>query len=974
MSAPSWLLPLLWPGRSRSAPSQASPATRLLSGPVGTAIAAVAAASAAYSLYVALKHTVLPTEWTFRKKVKRFPGTLPIIGTTLALATQTDTLYDAFADAFEESNNEPITWSMIFQQPHLFINDPVSMEHVFKTHFEKYEKGPTFRGNFHDLLANGIFNSDGEQWKSQRKLASNIFNVKNFKDFVENAFAEKMTDLVAVLDKAADSGQMVTLQRRFIVPLHKLLELVTPSGWQYRRDLAVIREFSHSIISRRLEHATAEESESVKDHDLLGFLVRQRDAAGNPISRDALSTNLINFLFAGRDTTGLTLTWTFLMLARHPSVRDKLVSEIDAATADLAPGATVSYGVVRGLPYANAVMRETLRLYPPVPFNTKQAVANDVLPNGVFVPRGTSLDWGPYALGRSRAIWGDDAREFRPERWMEGGKVPSAFAYNVFNAGPRVCLGKSFAEIEVVFVMVELLRRFSFGVRDVGSGPGGKKTYTVSATLAMEGAVLNQQQQQQQQMELFPGSVPIVGNTVAVVSRVEHLYDIFTDAMEENDNEPLCITFMFEPAQLLINDPVTLEHVFKTHFEKYEKGSKFKSIFHDLLAHGIFNSDGEQWKSQRKLAANIFNVKNFKDFVEHAFAEKMSDLVAIMDAAAESGAMVNLNDLFLRFTMEGFCKIAFGVEIGCLAQKEKPAFAVSFDRCQITFQRRFVVPFHRLLEFVTPSGAEFRSDLAVIRDFSRDIIDRRLAIAAAAGADDADAAKSHDLLGYLMKQRDAAGNPIGRAELSTNLINFLFAGRDTTGLTLTWTFLLLARHPSVLAKLVSEIDAATAGLADAQTVSYDVVRSLSYANAVMHETLRLCPPVAFNSKQAVADDVLPNGLFVPRGTVINWGSYAFARNRRIWGEDAREFRPERWLEMAKVPSAFAYNVFNSGPRICLGKSFAEIEVVFVMVELLRRFRFGVVDVGKGPGGKKTYAVSSLMTMEGGELLATVQRR
>ncbi|KAI9354612.1 cytochrome P450 [Zopfochytrium polystomum] len=448
-------------------------------------------------------------------------------------------------------------------------------------------------------------------------------------------------------------------------------------------------------------------------------------------------------------------------------------------------------------------------------------------------------------------------------------------------------------------------------------------------------------------LKRYPGNLPILGNSLTLVSQLDTLHDKFSEAFEANDDQPMIISTLNSMPGIMINDPVLMEHVFKTHFEKYEK-------------------------RQRKLAANIFNVKNFRDFVEHAFAEKIHDLVVILDGAAERGELVNLNDLFFRFTLDGFCKIAFGTEIHCLTASERPVFAASFDRAQINLLKRFVVPFAKLVELLTPSGWQFRRDLAVIREFSYSIVDRR--IAELAGDASSTSSARHDLLTYMMQMRDASGGAIGRAELSTNLINFLFAGRDTTGLTLTWTFLLLARHPSVLDKLLAEIDAATAGMDDAATVSYDVVRSLPYANAVMHETLRLYPPVPYNMKQAVADDVLPNGAAVSKGMMLSWGPYALGRSKKIWGEDAREFRPERWLEMAKVPSAFAYNVFNAGPRICLGKSFAEIEVVFVLVELLRRFSFGVRDIGNGPGGKKTYTVSATLAMEGGELLASVTRR
>ncbi|KAI9317792.1 cytochrome P450, partial [Zopfochytrium polystomum] len=197
---------------------------------------------------------------------------------------------------------------------------------------------------------------------------------------------------------------------------------------------------------------------------------------------------------------------------------------------------------------------------------------------------------------------------------------------------------------------------------------------------------------------------------------------------------------------------------------------------------------------------------------------------------------------------------------------------------------------------------------------------------------------------------------------------------DSTGITLSWIFLMLARHPTVLSRLLAEIDASTAGLSPTATVSYETVRNrVPFATAVMRETLRLFPALPSNGKQASRDMVLPNGMRVRRGMRIVWSTYAQGRSTRLWGPDAGEFRPERWLEMDKVPSQFVYTAFNAGPRVCLGKSFAELEIVFVVVELLRRFRFEVED-READGGPKTYTMSSMLAMKDGALMASVERR
>ncbi|RKO85708.1 cytochrome P450, partial [Blyttiomyces helicus] len=144
----------------------------------------------------------------------------------------------------------------------------------------------------------------------------------------------------------------------------------------------------------------------------------------------------------GRDTTAQALSWTFYMLAKNPAVEEKLVEEVMQTLGDaLAP----TYDQIKTMRYANAVFHETLRLYPSVPKESKQALADDVLPDGTLVDAGMVVVWIPYAMGRSRAIWGAHAHEYKPERWLgEKDLQPSSYEYPVFNAGPRICLGRRY--------------------------------------------------------------------------------------------------------------------------------------------------------------------------------------------------------------------------------------------------------------------------------------------------------------------------------------------------------------------------------------------------------------------------------------------------------------------------------------------------------------------------------------------------
>jgi len=104
---------------------------------------------------------------------------------------------------------------------------------------------------------------------------------------------------------------------------------------------------------------------------------------------------------------------------------------------------------------------------------------------------------------------------------------------------------------------------------------------------------------------------------------------------------------------------------------------------------------------------------------------------------------------------------------------------------------------------------------------------------------------------------------------------------------------------------------------------------------VINEGLRLYPSVPLNDKLVKHDDTLPDGTFLPKGTVVRYNSYGMGRNEDIWGADAADFRPQRWLEMEEVPSSYAWPAFHGGPRECLGKRLAQLEMKAILVRIIR---------------------------------------
>ena len=159
----------------------------------------------------------------------------------------------------------------------------------------------------------------------------------------------------------------------------------------------------------------------------------------------------------------------------------------------------------------------------------------------------------------------------------------------------------------------------------------------------------------------------------------------------------------------------------------------------------------------------------------------------------------------------------------------------------------------------------------------------------------------------------------------------------------------------------------------AATAGYDHLRDLHYLHAAVYECMRLYPPVQFDSKFCVEDDVLPDGTFVRKGTRVTYHAYAMGRMEELWGNDCHDFRPHRWLTngVFTPESPYKYPVFQGGLRGCLGKEMALLEKKTVIAAVVRRFDIDVVADNSSRTPK--FAPGLTASLEGG-LPVRVRRR
>lgn len=393
---------------------------------------------------------------------------------------------------------------------------------------------------------------------------------------------------------------------------------------------------------------------------------------------------------------------------------------------------------------------------------------------------------------------------------------------------------------------------------------------------------------------------------------------------------------------IITANPANVEHILKTHFDNYPKGERFIDLLGDFLGEGIFNSDGELWRIQRKTASYEFNSKSLRNFVmENVTVELRSRLLPILEKAHESGRVLDLQDILERFAFDNVCKLAFDFDPGCLSGDgtSSSEFMLAFEEAAKLSSDRFMYlfPFMYKLKKLLNVGSErrLRNAIAKVHRFAEDIIRVRMD----------ERTEEKDLLSRFFGIEKASAE-----FLRDIVISFILAGRDTTSSALTWFFWLLSRSPSVEERILEELEEVRAqnGKLPGDPYTFKELREMHYLHAAISEAMRLYPPVAVDTKACLKDEVLPDGTFIRGGWFITYNTYAMGRMESIWGKDCREFRPERWLDVdcsgrvvCRQESPFKFPVFHAGPRICLGKDMAYIQMKSIAASVLGRLRIDV---------------------------------
>lgn len=369
--------------------------------------------------------------------------------------------------------------------PAYLIIHPDQIEYVLVTANRNFKKHKIWR-QLLSLFGNGLLTSEGDFWIRQRRLAQPAFHRNQIAlygntmvDFTQrmlrswengkecDVHQEMMTLTIQIVamtlfsadlrKEAPDVGYameivMQEFQERFGRPFVIPEFIPTPGNLRFRKAIQQFDEIIYDIIRKR--RTSGEDT-----GDLLSMLLHAQDEDGSRMTDHHLRDEIITLFLAGHETTAIALSWTWYLLALHPEIEKKLLEEIQGVLGGRLP----TVNDLQNLRYAEMVILESMRLYPPAYGFGREAISDCEI-GGYHVPSGTTIFMSQWVTQRDPRFF-DSPLEFRPERWEKElvKKIPK-YAYFPFSGGPRQCIGNSFAMMEAVLLLVTVLQEFHLDI------------------------------------------------------------------------------------------------------------------------------------------------------------------------------------------------------------------------------------------------------------------------------------------------------------------------------------------------------------------------------------------------------------------------------------------------------------------------------------------------------------------------------
>ncbi len=398
----------------------------------------------------------------------------------------------------------------------------------------------------------------------------------------------------------------------------------------------------------------------------------------------------------------------------------------------------------------------------------------------------------------------------------------------------------------------------------------------------------------------------------------------------------------------LLSNPAEAYALLVDKSKNYSKRTPGYRMLSTVLGDGLVTSEGDLWRSQRRIIQPAFNKKKITGLTD-VMREAAEDLANDWELLARQGAIVDIAHEMTTVTL----RIAGETLCGVNLSDDSEEMSTAVNNLMTGFTKMMTVPFPFLASLPTPSNMKARRALAEVDRVVHEVIAEQRK----------DPGDKPTLLNMLIDARDDDGQGMSDKQLRDEVITILLAGHETTANALNWTFYLLSKHPAVARKLEAELDE----VLDGAPPTMEQVRDLPYTTQVIKESMRLYPPVWTVGRRAEeADEIC--GYHIPKGALVLASPYVLHRHPDYW-ENPEGFDPERFAPDRQAPARGAYMPFIVGPRKCIGEHFAMTETVIMVATLLARYRLELQ-----PGHKVELEPSVTLRPKHGIKMRIIKRR
>jgi cytochrome P450 len=419
-----------------------------------------------------------------KSKVARGPKAFPVVGNFFQWRRNPLTFLESLR-SYGTVSKFKLLWFDMF-----LVTDPALIEEVLiKTNEKDFAKTPPAKNTTTaKLFGDGLLTSMGDTWKRQRRLAQPAFHKQRIAGYADTMVAEAerlaatwqdgetrniqhemMQVTLRIVVKTLFGAELTGQEERTERALNQLMTafggmgnsiwlilqtfgVPTPAGKRYLQAVRELDAIVCELIAQRRAQGNANPSD-----DLLSMLLQAQDEDGSGMSDAQLRDEAITMFFAGHETTALALTWAFYLLATHPDKATLLQQELQAVLNGHVP----TLEDLPALRYTDAVIKESMRLYPPAWMVDGRIAVQETMLGGYRIPKGGIIGMSQWVTHRDPAYFANPTA-FVPERWLDGSLngLPK-YAYFPFGGGQRQCIGNTFAAMEAVLILATVARTFT---------------------------------------------------------------------------------------------------------------------------------------------------------------------------------------------------------------------------------------------------------------------------------------------------------------------------------------------------------------------------------------------------------------------------------------------------------------------------------------------------------------------------------